>query len=135
MKYKRFIEKYNLGLELSKIPFRTDLDVDWGKEAKHFAYKIYVKQGERFNQKIYGFYSQGSAIKGLPTLTDILNSLNIDTQGTKEATFESFASDFGYDVDSRKAYAIYEACIKESQHLEQVLGTKGLDELHNIETL
>jgi hypothetical protein len=46
-----------------------------------------------------------------PTLPDVVHSLLMDgTAFFDAATFEQWASDFGYDADSRKAEAIYKAC-------------------------
>lgn len=46
-----------------------------------------------------------------PTLSDVLHSLLSDGDAFFNAqSFEDWASDFGYDADSRKAEAIYRAC-------------------------
>lgn len=136
-KIKAFADKHKIGLKLARVPYRMDEDdADrWSQEAKHFIYTLYIKEGARFDKKIRGHYSQGSAIKGVPTIADILNALNMDTQGIEGTSFEMWAPDFGYDTDSRKAYRIYEACLKESQQLKELLGISGLEELHELEGL
>lgn len=45
-----------------------------------------------------------------PELADVMASLVGDAQGIEGRTFEEWASDYGYDTDSRKAHATYEAC-------------------------
>jgi hypothetical protein len=132
--YKDIIEKYNLGLELTKIPFRPDRASDeWDKKASHYAFKIYVKYGDNFGKEVKGFYSMGSALKHKPTLEEILNSLSLDTISLEG--FEYWASDYGYDTDSRKAFAIYQECEQLHKQLVALLGNKGLEELHECEQL
>jgi hypothetical protein len=44
-----------------------------------------------------------------PTLSDVLWSLSMDGEAGNEL-FENWCDNFGYDTDSRKALATYEAC-------------------------
>ena len=46
-----------------------------------------------------------------PALAGVLSSLLLDSSVLDYPTFESWASDCGYDTDSRKAEAIYNACL------------------------
>jgi hypothetical protein len=48
-----------------------------------------------------------------------------------DQTFESFCSDFGYDVDSRNAYKIYQACEKSFNKLEKILDNKQFYKAYN----
>jgi hypothetical protein len=56
-----------------------------------------------------------------PTLVDVLGSLCSDSSAI-DSTFEDWASDFGYDADSRKAYATWERCRDLGLRLRQILG-------------
>jgi hypothetical protein len=59
-----------------------------------------------------------------PTAADVLGCLCSDAQGVDHGeTFEDWASDFGYDTDSRKAERIYHECQSIALRLRGFLGT------------
>ena len=80
------------------------------------------------------FYSQGSGIKGRPQAADALDSLKADASSAAD-DFESWADDYGYDTDSRKAYATWEACRKVRRDLIAFLGHALYRELEAAESL
>lgn len=57
-----------------------------------------------------------------PPLADILYSLVQDASVLDSGGFENWASDYGYDTDSRKAEAMYQACLKIALELRALLG-------------
>lgn len=57
-----------------------------------------------------------------PHPADVLHSIILDSSAVGQS-FESWCSDFGYDTDSRKAYATYEACQKNADKLARVFDT------------
>lgn len=65
----------------------------------------------------------------LPDLADVLYSLSGDADAIDHPTFESWAGDFGYDVDSRKAESIYRACLEIGLKLRAAFGDSGLSSL------
>lgn len=56
-----------------------------------------------------------------PPASDVLQSLHCDVSSADE-TFESWAAEFGYDEDSRKAEAIWRQCQDEARALRRFLG-------------
>lgn len=62
-----------------------------------------------------------------PTAYDVLASITKYEVGS----FENFCGDFGYDVDSRKAYKIYKAVLKEWENVNNMFNDV-LDELNEI---
>lgn len=62
----------------------------------------------------------GSAIAEPPDARTVLECLLADSHGAGEA-FEDWASDLGYDPDSRKAEATYRAVAEQTQHLSAFL--------------
>jgi hypothetical protein len=67
-----------------------------------------------------------------PTAADILDCLASDCSGIDNARgFEDWASDYGYDTDSRKALATYEQCVKQAAELQRLLGRDAYNELLN----
>lgn len=59
--------------------------------------------------KIETAYRSGTGITNDPSVADVFSALLSDADlGSQE--FAEFASELGYDEDSRKAYAIWEEC-------------------------
>lgn len=65
----------------------------------------------------------------LPDPVDVIASLALDSEILDYAGFEQWADEFGYDPDSRKAEAIYSACLQNALHLRVGLGEQALSEL------
>lgn len=65
----------------------------------------------------------------LPDLADVLACLATDAEVLDFASFEEWADAVGYDSDSRKAEAIYRACLEMALKLRQGLGEDGLQRL------
>jgi hypothetical protein len=63
----------------------------------------------------------GPAIKDDPTAADVLWSLCSDARMGEE-TFEEFCSNLGYDTDSRRVYATWQACKRTAPKLRRFLG-------------
>jgi hypothetical protein len=70
----------------------------------------------------------GARVKA-PDIRDVLYSLSMDADVLESASFEDWASNFGYDADSRKAEGIYQACLKIALQLRQLVGDAGLAQL------
>jgi len=70
------------------------------------------------------FYTGSAWIKG-PSSADVLASLVMDASGIDNSTsFEAWATEYGYDPDSRKAEAIYKECLKLAPKVREFLGDK-----------
>jgi hypothetical protein len=63
-----------------------------------------------------------------PTAYDVLACLTKYEVGS----FEYFCSDYGYDSDSRSAYKIYKAVLKEWKNVELLFTPEQLEELREI---
>lgn len=66
-----------------------------------------------------------------PDSLNVLASLAMDSDVIDAGGFESWASDLGYDTDSRKAESIYRACLDIALKLRSALGDSGLQTLRN----
>lgn len=73
------------------------------------------------------YSSRGAPL--LPSLADVLYSLVLDGGAIEHPTYESWASEYGYDADSRKGEATYRECLEIGLRLRAALGDKGLAEL------
>jgi hypothetical protein len=83
-------------------------------------------------------HTKAMVIPTPPDVASVLDSLRSDAECYENArSFEDFANDFGYDPDSRKAEAIFNACAKISKDLRNLLGGWELfnDLLNNTERL
>jgi hypothetical protein len=68
-------------------------------------------------------------IKLEPDVSDVFYSLVMDSQVLDYSSFEDAADNWGYDVDSRKAEAIYRACLEIALKLRASIGESGLKAL------
>ncbi len=75
-------------------------------------------------RKLVTAYYTGPAIDQEPSAADVLSCLISDAAVADCPTFEHFCSDMGYDPDSRRALAIYEACKVVAPKLLRFLGAQ-----------
>jgi len=67
-------------------------------------------------------FSQGPAISHEPTVEDVLDCLASDACGYVNASnFEDWASEYGYDTDSRKDERTFKAVEKATGRLQQLI--------------
>lgn len=64
-----------------------------------------------------------------PKLADVISSLVLDSDVIEHPDFELWAAEFGYDIDSRKAEAIYRACLDIALKLRAGIGDEGVAKL------
>lgn len=143
MTYPEFIAKHRLQIRYTSIMARPGDNSDWAKDAYHYQVKIYQDapfERERF--ELVTFYSKGSGHKSKkwphkpipPTLDEVLDSLRMDWFLASQS-FEDFCFELGYDLDSRKAYSLYEACVNIGRQVERLFDRNAQIELSNIEPL
>lgn len=87
--------------------------------------------------KMVVYFSQGYGHHGkAPTVEDILDCLASDAARVENArSFEEWASECGYDPDSRKALKTYETCVKQANELKSFLGIQYQILLYGTERL
>lgn len=68
----------------------------------------------------------------LPDACDVVSSFLLDGGAIDHSSFEDWASDFGCDTDSRKAEAMYRACLDIGLKLRNGLGEDLLERLRNL---
>jgi hypothetical protein len=75
-------------------------------------------------------FSQGLGIQSSPTMNDVLNCIALDASDVLNAPdFEDWASDYGYDTDSRSAQKVFKAIVRQTAKLEALIGIDALNEL------
>jgi hypothetical protein len=68
----------------------------------------------------------------VPETCDVVHSLLMDADAIDHGGFEEWASNFGYDTDSRKAEATYRACLEIGLKLRNGLGDELVSELREV---
>lgn len=111
-------------------PSMPDMPRNWSCEIRKW------REGKPFSTIVVPF-SQGSAHKKPPTLAEVLDCMASDAASIRNArSFEDWASDLGYDADSRKALATFQACEKQASELEALLGSEAFHTLiYDVERL
>jgi hypothetical protein len=108
---------------------RTDQNPNMDDASNMDHWKVVFKR--RSNQglgrhiaKMTTYFSMGYGHNGKePKAGEVLNCLAMDAASLENARgFEDWASDLGYDTDSRKAEKIYKACEHASRRLKAFLG-------------
>ena len=84
-------------------------------------FEVYVKT------PIEGRINRQRPIK--PDSVDVFYSLTLDSDVLNYGTFEDWASEFGYDPDSRSAESTYRACLEIALKLRVAIGEDGLERL------
>lgn len=118
---------YRVTLTYQGRTFSTDYRMGVGcvelKPANHMAdpKRQAERLGGEFRYNALGPGKDAIAVPRPPTLLDVLGSLRSDcTLG--DQLFEDFCGDLGYDTDSRKAHASWEACQRMHYELRNLFG-------------
>lgn len=97
----------------------VDRDVDpasdWAPGTSH--YLVTLRMGRK---RLTVPFHMGSAHTSEPTAAEVLDCLVSDANSPED--FAEFCSDFGFDVDSRKAEKTHKACLAIGRKLRQFLG-------------
>jgi len=102
-------------------------------QANHYKVTLRARIGGKRKQYTV-YFSQGYGIHHDPQCEDILDCLASDAQGVECARdFEDWASEYGYDTDSRKAEQTFKACQREADKLRKFLGYDIYNSLLNAE--
>lgn len=72
-------------------------------------------------------YKSGPPI--LPAVADVVGCLATDGSALDYASFEDWASNYGYDTDSRKAEGIYRQCLDTGLRLKSAMGAEAFQAL------
>lgn len=66
-----------------------------------------------------------------PDPVDVIYSLVMDSSVLDYGGFEDWASEYGYEPDSRKAESIYRACLETALKMRGAIGDAGMETLRN----
>lgn len=126
MRLAQFIKKHRLRMECELTDRNPNMaDDEWARRATHW--KCVIKRA-RSSMTVH--FSQGPAIAHEPELEEVLDSLASDAAGYLNARdFEDWASEYGYDTDSRRAEKTFAAVGQQVADLRRLLGQPALEEL------
>lgn len=116
-------------------PGRGSANVDRQANERRIAYECETgKRAGRASDHALGgdgFHVWASSDKRplLPELTDVIASLVMDAGVLDAGSFEEWASEYGYDTDSRSAEKTYRACLEIALKLRNGIGEAGLAKL------
>jgi hypothetical protein len=90
------------------------------------------ENGKAGRYQSWGVVARSSKAALLPDLADVLASFALDSSVLDFGAFEEWASDYGYDADSREAEKTYRACLETALRLRSGLGESTLAALRDI---
>jgi hypothetical protein len=128
----RFIEKHGISMTAERTDSNPNM-IDSG-DMDHWKVTLVTTGGifGKSRRQLTTYFSMGYGHNGAePSVSMVLDALASDASGVDSANrdFESWASEYGYDTDSRKAERIFKACEKLRDKLEKFLGYDALDDL------
>jgi hypothetical protein len=123
--YTAFAWKHGIRTEVVPGPATRE---GWPEGSHHWRVTFKTPLG-----KLTTLFSQGAAHTDFPVEGEVLECLVLDTRDIEETTFEEWASNYGYDEDSRKAEKIYQTCKEVARKLDAMLSSDALAELYAIE--
>lgn len=107
-----------LGLTLQTRYHGIKVDGDGPRRWEHHAWTVTLSRG---NEQLESPFRQGLAHNAEPTLPEVIGCMVSDARAC-EGTFDEFCDGYGYDTDSRRALATYDACRAISAGMHRLLG-------------
>lgn len=108
---------------------------EFNPRAFYQAHRYKATDNDIYRLQMAGKYDFFKVVK--PKVEDLLDCLASDCSGYDSSRcFEDWASDYGYDEDSRKAERVYSAIREERNKVEAFLGRETYNELlYKVERL
>ena len=121
-------------------------NVTFKKKDKSFSTEYYTGLGRRtFKNKIaerneptsnkksvhYAQWVEHNIVPVKPNDAGVLHSLCMDSQAIDDS-FDNWASGYGYDADSLKAFNIYQQCCKIAKEMLQVFSYKDISKFNEL---
>ncbi len=133
---KEFLNKYNISIAVKFL--KNDYHFSDDKEKRDIFYITFTSVMEENKPCIdrkpfsltFGHSIANSTGKGTkkPTSYDVLACITKSDPGS----FEDFCSEFGYNIDSRKAEKIYKSVVEEYEHVNNFFTETEIEELQEI---
>lgn len=119
MKLDRLCEKYGVSISCKE----TGDPGSWEGPRGSMHWKVVLRMEGR---QLTTAFHQGPAICKEPTAADVVSCLASDWSGIQSTRdFEDWATDYGYDTDSRKAEKLYQACKRAAEKFARWAGDRA----------
>lgn len=104
-----------------------NMDEDSKNPMDHWRVVLQRSGGKRMTV----YFSKGRGHNGKPAeASEVLDCMASDAAGVENAqSFEDWASEYGYDTDSRKAHRTYSICKRQAERLKKFLGDEAYEKL------
>ena len=98
-------------------------DESMGRKWEHYAYAVSLTRPSFAGEQVFP-WRQGTGVTKDPDPAEVLAHVAEDYEGTQGRTFEEWASEYGYDSDSRAAEKVFQSCIRLAAQV-RALGLSG----------
>ena len=106
---------------------------DWAEKNENYGVKCCVTLEAKDRKVVFPFWGcvADKQTGKLPSLYSILACISGDCNCPE--TFDDFCSEYGYDTDSRRAYATWERCLAFSKELRAFFTEEEIEALQEIQ--
>ena len=132
MKINEFIEKYKISMKCEEIDDNPNIiDRDWCRSAHHWKCQLSMKR-----KRMTVIFSMGQLLHVKPNIETVVDCLIFGwTSAMNNPAFKDWCSEFGYDIDSIKAYKLFQLTKRVSIKFEKFIGKDAINDLENYESL
>ena len=127
------IDQFVTDNRISMTAERTDRNpnIEDSRSMDHWKVTLGIRRHQARPRQMTLVFSQGYGHHGAePKVSSVLDCLASDSASIENAQgFEDWASEFGYDPDSRKAERAFKACEHQAKRLRNFLGDDLYDQL------
>jgi hypothetical protein len=130
---EKFLEKFGIEINFKFLGLSVPR---WENEKQSYHNHYYVtikRKGIAFTLEFNFYDSIANTEKPhriTPSAYDILSTVSAESYVYSD--FKEFASEYGYDEDSRKAYKTWEKCLEFANDINAFFTTEELEELREI---
>jgi hypothetical protein len=120
-----FLRRYGISSVAERTDDNPSMDDESRSRMDHWRVTLRkAPRGGKGRRTMTVLYSMGYGHGGRhPSTEDVLECLALDAQGVENArSFEEWASEYGYDADSRRAEKTYRATVAQTKRLKRFLG-------------
>lgn len=130
MRIDEFIKKHGIHYERCNKMFQNPNIPDW-KNADHWEVVLNITGKGLYEPELTTYYSMGKGHKGKkPTMEQVLDTHALDATGYEDSnSFEEWATNNGYNTDSRNAEKIYKLVEQKAKELKRFLGKEAYESL------
>lgn len=140
MTFKEFVEKHKIQMTTTVVPENPYME-EMTKGSQHLHCKFTFPRNPPLNKEdeLTTYYSRGPGHQKANgcwlkvEAHEVLTCLSFDASVLETSSFEDWAGDFGYDLDSRKAHQTYTVCMAHAKKLREWLGVERFNELRECE--